>query len=261
MIILRVFIGLDTQGTAQAIGIAPGTVGVHLHRALATLHAVTARDAAGDMITETLPAAYRIAPATGDRSTFPTTFSTTAKPPTPPATGTTDPLRNACPKPRPGRAQCFVRYQTRSRGTGVAATARPKGLTPRDIWSAYRLPFRRNLRQTVAIVDAFRTPHLRQYADHYRQQFGLPPCGGCLKIVNQRGHPARCLSQVRAPAGTGRRRWTWTSSRWPARAATSWWSRPVTTRSLTSLPARTLRPGSAHPSSRTATADRRTGLR
>lgn len=39
VIILRVFFGLDTQGTAQAIGIAPGTVGVHLHRALATLRA------------------------------------------------------------------------------------------------------------------------------------------------------------------------------------------------------------------------------
>ena len=78
-------------------------------------------------------------------------------------------------------------YQTRSRGTGVAATARPEGLTPRDIWSACRLPFRRNPRQTVAIVDAFRTPHLRKYLARYRQQFGLPPCDGCLKIVNQRG--------------------------------------------------------------------------
>ena len=39
VIILRVFFGLDTQATGQAIGIAPGTVGVHLHRALATLRA------------------------------------------------------------------------------------------------------------------------------------------------------------------------------------------------------------------------------
>lgn len=39
MIILRVFFGLDAQATAETLGIAPGTVGVHLHRALATLRA------------------------------------------------------------------------------------------------------------------------------------------------------------------------------------------------------------------------------
>jgi RNA polymerase sigma factor (sigma-70 family) len=37
VIILRVLFELDAQATAQALGIAPGTVGVHLHRALAAL--------------------------------------------------------------------------------------------------------------------------------------------------------------------------------------------------------------------------------
>jgi DNA-directed RNA polymerase specialized sigma24 family protein len=37
VIILRVLFDLDAQATAQALGIAPGTVGVHLHRALAAL--------------------------------------------------------------------------------------------------------------------------------------------------------------------------------------------------------------------------------
>ncbi len=37
VIILRVFFELDVQATAEALGIAPGTVGVHLHRALAVL--------------------------------------------------------------------------------------------------------------------------------------------------------------------------------------------------------------------------------
>ena len=37
VIILRVFFDLDAQATARALGIAPGTVGVHLHRALAAL--------------------------------------------------------------------------------------------------------------------------------------------------------------------------------------------------------------------------------
>lgn len=37
VIVLRVFFDLDTEGTAALLGISPGTVGVHLHRALGTL--------------------------------------------------------------------------------------------------------------------------------------------------------------------------------------------------------------------------------
>ena len=39
VITLRVFFDLDTQTTAKTLGISPGTVGVHLHRALAALRA------------------------------------------------------------------------------------------------------------------------------------------------------------------------------------------------------------------------------
>ena len=37
MIALRLLLDLDTETTAQMLGISPGTVGVHLHRAIATL--------------------------------------------------------------------------------------------------------------------------------------------------------------------------------------------------------------------------------
>jgi DNA-directed RNA polymerase specialized sigma24 family protein len=37
VITLRVFFDLDTATTAATLGISPGTVGAHLHRALATL--------------------------------------------------------------------------------------------------------------------------------------------------------------------------------------------------------------------------------
>jgi RNA polymerase sigma-70 factor (ECF subfamily) len=37
VIALRVFLDLDTQATADTLGIAPGTVRAHLHRATATL--------------------------------------------------------------------------------------------------------------------------------------------------------------------------------------------------------------------------------
>jgi subtilase family serine protease len=80
-------------------------------------------------------------------------------------------------------------YRTLPNGT-AAATAGPNGLTPPDLWSAYRLPFRRDIRQTVAIVDPYSTPGLAQYLASYRSHFGLPPCRGCLKIVNQEGRAA-----------------------------------------------------------------------
>ena len=37
VVVLRVFLDLDTRGTAEALGIAPGTVQAHLHRAMKTL--------------------------------------------------------------------------------------------------------------------------------------------------------------------------------------------------------------------------------
>jgi RNA polymerase sigma-70 factor (sigma-E family) len=39
VVTLRVFFDLDTEATATTLGISPGTVGVHLHRALAALRA------------------------------------------------------------------------------------------------------------------------------------------------------------------------------------------------------------------------------
>ena len=39
VITLRVFFGLDTETTAKTLGISPGTVSAHLHRALAALRA------------------------------------------------------------------------------------------------------------------------------------------------------------------------------------------------------------------------------
>jgi subtilase family serine protease len=100
-----------------------------------------------------------------------------------------------CRPARPGAARCYVIYQPQTAVNQALAagerSARPRGLTPQDLWSAYRLPHWRHSDQTVAVVDAYRTPHLAQYLAHYRRYFGLPPCGhGCLRIVNQRGRAA-----------------------------------------------------------------------
>jgi RNA polymerase sigma-70 factor (sigma-E family) len=49
VIVFRVFLDLDTDGTARALGIAPGTVTAHLSRAVAALrgHLVTERTGEG----------------------------------------------------------------------------------------------------------------------------------------------------------------------------------------------------------------------
>jgi subtilase family serine protease len=94
---------------------------------------------------------------------------------------------------------CFTLYQPQvsvnralaERLTG--AIARPQGLTPAEIESAYRLPVGRQSHQTVAVSIAYNTPHLAQYLAHYRSYFGLPACtpsSGCFRVVNQNGKPS-----------------------------------------------------------------------
>jgi subtilase family serine protease len=105
--------------------------------------------------------------------------------------------RRACPwPPAPGDFSCFTLYQpqvavNRALAEGLTgAIARPHGLTPRMIESAYRLPVSRRSHQTVAVSIAFNTPHLAQYLAHYRRYFGLPSCtqaSGCFRVVNQAG--------------------------------------------------------------------------
>jgi subtilase family serine protease len=113
-------------------------------------------------------------------------------------------MRAACPVARPGQVRCFTLYapQTavnaaiaeRAAGKRVPAGATtPKGWGPKSIQSAYQLPITQGAGQTVALVDAYSTPHLAADLAVYRKQYGLPPCttaSGCLRIVNQQGKPS-----------------------------------------------------------------------
>jgi subtilase family serine protease len=106
-------------------------------------------------------------------------------------------MRRACQwPPAKGTESCFALYKPQTsvnraiaRGmTGLVAT--PKGLTPKEIESAYRLPINRRSHQTVAVSIAFDTPYLAHYLAVYRRYFGLPPCtvkSGCFRVVNQDG--------------------------------------------------------------------------
>ena len=110
-------------------------------------------------------------------------------------------MRRACPATRSDTPRCLTLYapQTavnraiaeKAAGKPVPVTSTtPKGWGATSIEAAYKLPVTRGASQTVAIVDAFSTPHLASDLAFYRKHYGLPPCAtatGCLKIVNQLG--------------------------------------------------------------------------
>jgi subtilase family serine protease len=117
-------------------------------------------------------------------------------------------MRRACPwPPAKGTESCFALYKpqtsvNRAIARGLAGrVARPEGLTPKQIESAYRLPVSRRSHQTVAVSIAYDTPHLAQYLGLYRKYFSLPPCtvkSGCFRVVNQYGK-----SKPLPPSGAG----------------------------------------------------------
>src|SRR6266536_4137069 len=139
----------------------------------ASLH-VTAADAAGSAIDQTITRAYPLA--------------VTA--PVPPPSGRADasPMR-ACATPTVAPyAQCTALVNA---AAGVSADE-PTGYGPADIQSAYRIPARGQGR-TVAIVDSYDNPNAEADLAAYREHYGLPPCtsaNGCFRKVNQHGATA-----------------------------------------------------------------------
>ncbi len=136
---------------------------------------VTAADAAGGTIAETITRGYATAAAASAG------------------------YKAACAAPVTGHARCLTLYSpqtatTRARAAGfTAAVAAPAGWGAKDIEAAYKLPVSKNPRQTVAVVDAYDTPNLESYLNTYRKEYGLPPCttaNGCFRKVNQDGKAA-----------------------------------------------------------------------
>lgn len=149
----------------------------------------SASDSAGNSVTETITDGYRVG-ATGPTGTTDPARAGRGRP------GAGGRLQAACPPTAPGHLRCFALYRpqyavNRAIAAGITGTqARPSGLTPREIESAYRLPVSRRSGQTVAVSIVGNTPHLAAYLAHYRKYFGLPPCttaSKCLRIVNQKG--------------------------------------------------------------------------
>ena len=118
-------------------------------------------------------------------------------------------MQAACPHAPAGDERCFALF-ARQRGVNAAikagvrgAASRPVGLSPADIAAAYKLPIRRNPHETVAVVEAFRTPKLAANLAVYRSHYGLGACKestGCLRVVNQKGN-AGPLPASAVPSG------------------------------------------------------------
>ena len=111
-------------------------------------------------------------------------------------------VRDVCGAAAPGSARCFAELRTDVHGgTGVrgpaairagdpARAALPTGYGPADLRSAYNLPSKGGVGQTVAVVDAGDDPSAEADLAVYRKTYGLPPCttaGGCFHKVNQKG--------------------------------------------------------------------------
>ena len=149
----------------------------------------SATDAAGSSVTETIQRAYQI-----DRKA---------------------PMRAACQRRGARQARCYALYApqvavnaaiaARAAGQPAAAGATtPKGWGATSIEQAYQLPVRRSSDATVAVVDAFSTPHLAADLARYRARYHLPPCttaSRCLRIVNQHGQASPLPAAD--PAGWG----------------------------------------------------------
>jgi hypothetical protein len=103
-------------------------------------------------------------------------------------------VRAACPAVPAGHARCLVELETRPGAIQLPRAARaaagPSGWGAKTLEAAYRLPVSRGHGQTVAVVEAYRTPRLAAYVNAYRAHYGLPACtvaSGCLRQVNQAG--------------------------------------------------------------------------
>jgi subtilase family serine protease len=94
-----------------------------------------------------------------------------------------------CAGAAPGEASCLATVNTNSAGAPMA-TSGPAGYGPAQLQGAYSLTQNSSSgggNQTVAIVDAYHDPNAAADLAKYRSTFGLPPCTGCFKQVNQNG--------------------------------------------------------------------------
>jgi subtilase family serine protease len=105
------------------------------------------------------------------------------------------PRFHACPQvAAPGEMTCFAILSNYSISPDAVPEASCVGTPgcygPADLQAAYGVTNAAKTGgsgMTVGIVDAFGYPSAAKDLANYRKFFGLPACGSCLKIVNQKG--------------------------------------------------------------------------
>lgn len=143
---------------------------------------VTATDAAGRRFAEQVEHAYFLPHGTGHRAVR--QHRTTA---TPTHRNVLHPKR-LCRTKSSQRYGCFVRFAQRTRSVGRASPD-PAGWGAPALRDAYDVPDTTST-ETVAVVLWFDYPNAEKDMNHYRSQFGLPPCtsaSGCFRKINQKG--------------------------------------------------------------------------
>ncbi len=112
------------------------------------------------------------------------------------ATAFAQPEAPVCPGPAaPGSARCHAHVVLDGHGSPATSTL-PAGYGPKQFHGAYALPETAPAEQTIAIVDAYDDPTIRNDLTHYDQTFGvteLPTCvspteaRACFAKLNQNG--------------------------------------------------------------------------
>jgi hypothetical protein len=149
--------------------------GTRAHRYLSLK--VTARDAAGRSLSETVAHAYVLPHGKAGPSHGPSTQHHNRFRP-----------NQLCRTSARHTYSCFVKLSAATRAAG-SGQPDPAGWGAPALRSAYGLAADQNP-GTVAVVVAFDYPHAEADLNHYRAQYGLPSCthaSGCFTKINQRG--------------------------------------------------------------------------
>jgi hypothetical protein len=138
---------------------------------------VTGRDQAGRSISETVEHAYVLPQGHARPSTHHATRRTTFRP------------GKLCRTSGEHAYSCYVKLSAATRSLGKASPD-PAGWGAPALRSAYGITGDSQAPDTVAVIVAYDYPHAEADLNHYRRQYGLPPCtsaSGCFTKLNQKG--------------------------------------------------------------------------
>jgi subtilase family serine protease len=123
----------------------------------------------------------------------PLTTATSA--PAAPIVGTSPARQRACTDARPGFADCMAEIATGGVSALGVTRPNPVGWTPKQLTAAYGRSWSTSAGtgETIAIVDAYDSPHIEDDLYKFSKTYGLPTCtiaNQCFTKINQNGKTA-----------------------------------------------------------------------